>query len=52
VVAGLKGLHPNIITARLGRNSEQEYELTISVAYEFLPEVVEKIVFASREIPA
>jgi hypothetical protein len=46
----LKGQHPNILSASLDKNSDELYILTIKVAYEFLPETIEKIIFDKREI--
>ena len=37
VLAALKKTHPQIISAALGRSEEGKFELTVAVAYEFLP---------------
>ena len=51
-MAALKGTHPNIISASLTKQDEVGYELAVSVRYEFLPEVVERMKFERRDIPA
>jgi hypothetical protein len=50
VVASLKGQHPNILSATLEKNPDELYVLTVKVAYEFLPETIETIMFDKREI--
>lgn len=50
VVASLKGQHPNILSATLDKNPDELYVLTVKVAYEFLPETIETIIFDKREI--
>lgn len=52
VVAALKGSHPQILSATLEKNVDEVFEMQIKVAYEFLPEIVEKLVFEKREISA
>jgi hypothetical protein len=52
VIAALKATHPQIISAKLQLNSDEIYELTITVAYEYLPPVVETLIFNKREIAA
>ncbi len=48
----MKGQHPNILSASLDKNPDELYVLTIKVAYEFLPETIETIMFDKREISA
>ena len=52
MVAALKNSHPNIISARLSKNEDLQFELAVSVSYEFLPEVRETMKFERRDIPA
>lgn len=46
----MKGQHPNILSAKLEKNPDELFVLTIKVSYEFLPETVETIMFDKREI--
>lgn len=45
VIAGLKRTHPQLIKAVLNRTEDQNYELVVTVSYEFLPEIKEVIKF-------
>ena len=52
VVAALKNTHPNIISAAFTKNEGDVHVLTVKVAYEYLPEIQEQLIFEKREIPA
>ena len=46
----MKNQHPQILKAKLEKNPDEIYVLTITVSYEFLPEIKEQIYFDKREI--
>jgi hypothetical protein len=50
VLAALKKTHPEIISAKLEKGESGKYELTVTVGYEFLPEVREVFPLESRVI--
>ena len=52
VLAGVKGTHPQIISAKFEMTEIGEECLVVKVTYEFLPEILERIVFEKKEIPA
>lgn len=52
VEASLKGMHPNILKSSLSKNPDELYVLTVTVSYQFLPEIKEEIIFSKREIKA
>lgn len=50
MVSSLKQQHPQILKASLAKNPDELFVLTITVNYEFLPEIREDIIFDKREI--
>lgn len=48
VLAAIKGTHPNIISAKFTKTESDQHILSIRVSYEFLPEIVEELVFEKR----
>lgn len=52
VIASIKQQHPQILRAKFEKNADEIYVLTITVNYEFLPEIREEIFFDKREIKA
>lgn len=48
VIGALKNSHPHILSAKLEKNQDEIYELSVTVAYEFLPEIKEVMVFEKK----
>lgn len=51
MLAGIRGTHPQIITADLEQGENGQFCLSVAVKYEFLPEVKEELKFEKRAVP-